>query len=88
VVTSTITGLASEFGFGAGQNPYWLRRILAILLILLGALVGAATLNVDAWLGIALTAVLMASVTVSGHRRHRLDTGDRLRRAHPVGDRS
>jgi len=86
VVTSTITGLASEFGLGAGQNPYWLRRILAILLILLGALVGAATLHLNTWSGITLTAVLMASVTVAGHRRHRFDREDRLRPPLPAGD--
>lgn len=73
VVTSTITGLASDSRLAGGKSPFWARRALAIALILLGALVGAAALHIDLWVGIALSAVLSAVVTLIGQLRHRKD---------------
>ncbi|WP_081738053.1 YoaK family protein [Arthrobacter sp. H41] len=71
VVTSTITGLASESRLAGGKSPFWARRAAAIALILAGAFVGAASLNVGLWLGIALSALLSSLVTIVGHTRHR-----------------
>ena len=71
VVTSTITGLASDSRLAGGKSPFWARRALAISLILLGALVGAALLHIDLWVGIALSAVLSLVVTLIGQLRHR-----------------
>ncbi|MHA7272877.1 YoaK family protein [Arthrobacter sp. TMT4-20] len=73
VVTSTITGLASDSRLAGGKSPFWVRRALAISLILLGALVGAAALQLDLWVGIALSAVLSAVVTLIGQLRYRKD---------------
>ncbi|MHA7292389.1 YoaK family protein [Arthrobacter sp. HLT1-21] len=73
VVTSTITGLASDSRLAGGKSPFWVRRALAISLILLGALVGAAALQVDLWVGIALSAVLTSVVTLTGQLRHHKD---------------
>ncbi|MHA7276055.1 YoaK family protein [Arthrobacter sp. Hz1] len=73
VVTSTITGLASDSRLAGGKSPFWVRRALAISLILLGALVGAAALQVDLWVGIALSAVLTSVVTLIGQLRHHKD---------------
>ncbi|WP_109472465.1 YoaK family protein [Ornithinimicrobium cavernae] len=71
VVTSTIVGLASESRLAGGDGHLWGRRLLAIVGILAGALVGALTLAVNLWLGVLLTAVIIGAVTVIGHRtRH------------------
>ncbi|WP_258069970.1 YoaK family protein [Arthrobacter sp. SX1312] len=73
VVTSTITGLASDSRLAGGKSPFWARRASAIALIMAGAVVGALTLRVDLWLGIAVSALLSAVVTLLGHLRHRQD---------------
>ncbi|WP_247828379.1 YoaK family protein [Arthrobacter antioxidans] len=73
VVTSTITGLASDSRLAGGKSPFWARRAAAIALIMAGAVVGALTLRVDLWLGIAVSALLSAVVTLLGHLRHRQD---------------
>ncbi|MHA7263583.1 YoaK family protein [Arthrobacter sp. TMN-37] len=73
VVTSTITGLASDSRIAGGKSPFWARRAAAIALILAGAVAGAAALKIDLWAGIALSAVLTSAVTVLGHVRARRD---------------
>lgn len=71
VVTSTLTALAAESRFGANAGQPWIRRILAVALILLGALVGAALLMVGTWLPFALSAAITTAALVWGHRRMR-----------------
>ncbi|MBG6217145.1 uncharacterized membrane protein YoaK (UPF0700 family) [Arthrobacter sp. CAN_A6] len=71
VVTSTITGLASDSRLAGGKSPFWARRAAAIVLILAGAFAGAASLNLGLWVGIALSALLASLVTIIGHTRHR-----------------
>jgi hypothetical protein len=61
VVTSTITGLAADSVLGSGKGGGTPRRALAVVLILLGALVGAALLKIS--LGVAL---LVAGLVVLG----------------------
>ncbi|OUM40985.1 DUF1275 family protein [Arthrobacter agilis] len=73
VVTSTITGLASDSRLAGGKSPFWARRFSAIALIMAGAVIGALTLKVDLWLGVAVSALLSAVVTLLGHLRHRRD---------------
>ncbi len=73
VVTSTITGLASDSRLAGGKSPFWARRASAIVLIMAGAVVGALTLSVGLWLGVAVSALLSAVVTLLGHLRHRQD---------------
>ena len=68
VVTSTIVGLASDSRLAGGDSVRWIRRALAVLLILIGAIAGAATLMINQWIGIALVAAAIAVVTVIGHR--------------------
>ena len=67
VVTSTIVGLASDSRLAGGDSTRWVRRFLAVVLILIGALAGAATLMLNQWIGIAIVAVLVAAATVIGH---------------------
>ena len=73
VVTSTITGLASDSRLAGGTSPFWARRFFAIALIMLGALVGALALLASLWLGIAISALLSGIVTLLGHLRYRQD---------------
>ncbi|GAA1735425.1 YoaK family protein [Brachybacterium phenoliresistens] len=68
VVTSTIVGLAADSRLAGGKGEAWGRRLLAIVLIVLGALVGALTLSVSFWLGIALTVAITLTVAILGHR--------------------
>ncbi len=73
VVTSTITGLASDSRIAGGKSPFWARRAAAVALILAGAVAGAAALTIGLWAGIALSAVLTCIVTVIGQVRARRD---------------
>ncbi|WP_105031048.1 YoaK family protein [Arthrobacter ruber] len=73
VVTSTITGLASDSRLAGGTSIHWARRASAIALIMAGAVVGALALTVGLWLGVAVSAALSAVVTLLGHLRHRRD---------------
>lgn len=69
VVTSTITGLASDSRLAGGNGKFWARRALAILLIGLGAVAGGFALLIDLWVGVAISAVLAGAVTAAGHVR-------------------
>lgn len=68
VVTSTIVGLAADSRLAGGDSTHWIRRGLAVALILIGALAGAASLLINQWIGIALVAVIIAVAAVIGHR--------------------
>ena len=75
VVTSTLTGLAADSPIGAGKAG-WLaggtgRRLTAVVLILLGALVGAALLKVHLGAGLLVAGVVIAATTVVGSWHHR-----------------
>ena len=65
VVTSLITGLAADAAVSGAKQP-WPRRVLALALISVGALVGAATLQVHPGLGLGLAAVLTLAVAAVG----------------------
>ncbi|WP_198392458.1 YoaK family protein [Brevibacterium yomogidense] len=73
VVTSTMVGLASESRLAGGTGDKWPRRLLAVAGILVGALVGAVTLQANLWLGVLVTAVIILAVAVIGHRTRHLD---------------
>lgn len=68
VVTSTLTGLAADSIFGARSAGHpWARRLGAIALIGAGAAVGALTLQVGLWFGIAVPALITVVVAIVGH---------------------
>lgn len=69
VVTSTITGLAADSWFGHRVDQPWLRRSSAIVLVLLGALVGALLLQLHLVVGIALSCTITLVVACLGHPR-------------------
>ena len=69
VVTSTITGLAADSRLGAGtENHTWARRSGAVLLIGVGACVGALLLSVSLALAVATPALISLAVAVVGGR--------------------
>lgn len=67
VVTSTLAGLAFDSVLGRSTAQPWLRRLLAVVLIAAGALVGAALLQVRFWLGLGLATLLLVAVAALGH---------------------
>lgn len=67
VVTSTLTSWASET-LHLGQRRWWNRRTGALLILFLGAGVGALLLRLTPVVPLALAAVLTAAVAAVGHR--------------------
>lgn len=69
VVTSTLTSLAAETWTRGGREAWWNRRLGAIVLIFLGAVIGALILAVTG-VAVALTLAALMSlvVTCAGHR--------------------
>lgn len=65
VVTSLITGLAADAAVSGAKQP-WPRRVLALALLTVGALVGAFTLRWHPGLGLALAAGLTIAVAAVG----------------------
>lgn len=67
VITSTLTGLAADSVLGQGTGQPWLRRTAAIVLIAVGAALGAVLLRVHAGWGMVCVAALTAAVAAVGH---------------------
>ena len=71
VVTSTLTGLASESVLGSGTGGGTVRRVAAVVLILVGAVTGAALPRWDVGAGFIAAGVVTGLVTVTGARASR-----------------
>lgn len=67
VVTSTIVGLAFESRLAGGSGKNLPRRVLAVVLILVGAGVGALLLRVHIGVGMTVAGILMLAVALVGH---------------------
>lgn len=67
VVTSTLVGLAYDSRLGGGGSQPWKRRLGAVVLIGLGALVGALALRVHLGLGMGIAAAITLIVALLGH---------------------
>ena len=78
VVTSTLTGLASDSVLGSGKGQPWRRRAGAIVLIALGAIFGALLVKAHVGLGLLAAGLIIAAVTGLGHaaRPHTEPTPD------------
>jgi hypothetical protein len=63
VLTLTITGLAADSSLAGGHNPRWDRRVLAILMMLAGASLGAVLLPHGIMWVVGSAAVLEAVAT-------------------------
>ncbi len=66
VITSTLAALAFDSRLGRRTGQAWFRRLAAVVLLALGALVGALLLLIAFWPGLALAAVLMVAVAALG----------------------
>jgi uncharacterized membrane protein YoaK (UPF0700 family) len=64
VLTMTLTGLASDSALGGGDGAGTERRVLAVVAMLLGAIVGALLLKVDLSLDLVLAAMLGLSTWI------------------------
>jgi uncharacterized membrane protein YoaK (UPF0700 family) len=71
VVTSTLTGLASDSRLAGGTGEFWARRVLAVVLITAGAAAGALALLVHVSLGVLISAAITITVASLGHTGHR-----------------
>ena len=67
VVTSTITGLASDSVLGKGSGQPWKRRAGAIVLIGLGAVAGAGLLKIHIGWGMVVAGAIITAVALVGH---------------------
>ncbi len=70
VLTLTITGLAADSRFAGGTSPRWRRRLLAVLLMFFGALIGTLLLRRSMVLPLAIATLLsICCVAISMKRR-------------------
>lgn len=67
VITSTLAGLAADSYFGGKKGQSWRRRVSAVVLIGLGAVTGAAALNVNIAFGLLISAVITLMAALLGH---------------------
>ena len=75
VLTLTITGLAADSRFAGGTNPRWRRRLLAVLLMFFGALIGTLLLRRSLVLPLATATLLsICCVAISMKQRVVLET--------------
>ncbi len=74
VVTSTITGLAADSVLGSGKGGGTVRRTVAVLMIVAGAVAGAALLHWHVGAGLVVEGLLVLAVVLVGtlHDRARL----------------
>jgi uncharacterized membrane protein YoaK (UPF0700 family) len=66
VITSTLAGLAFDSWLGRRVGQKWVRRLLAVVLIALGALTGAALLRLHLAVGIGVAAAITLTVAALG----------------------
>ena len=75
VLTLTITGLGADSRFAGGTSPRWRRRILAVLLMFLGAAIGTLLLRRSLVLPLA-TATLLSTCCVAISMKQQYYSGD------------
>jgi uncharacterized membrane protein YoaK (UPF0700 family) len=69
VLTLTLTGIAADSRLAGGGGGHPARRLISVLAMLTGALVGALlVLHVDLVLPLAIAAVLIAGTAIAAHR--------------------
>ena len=90
VVTSTVTGLASDSWIAGRTGQPWARRLAAVLLICAGACAGAALVRLAPWYGVLASAMIALTVAGAGHRLARpvttpIKSHDEITESSPVG---
>lgn len=68
VITSTITGLSMDSRLAGGSGTLWPRRLLAVVIMLVGAGVGALLLRLHAGTGLLGAGLICIVVALIGHR--------------------
>ena len=74
VLTMTLTGIAADSRLAGGPGGHTARRLISVVAMFTGALVGALlVINVDLALPLALATIVMATSAIAAHR---LSSGD------------
>jgi uncharacterized membrane protein YoaK (UPF0700 family) len=76
VLTLTITGLAADSSFAGGSDPRWQRRVMSILLMFAGALVGALLLRHSLALPLGVATVSAVCGVAAFYGNPRLESGE------------
>ena len=76
VLTLTITGLAADSSLAGGSDPRWQRRVMSILLMFAGAVVGALLLRHSLALPLGLATVSAVCGVAAFYCSSRLERGD------------
>ena len=63
VLTLTVTGLAADSKFAGGTSPRWRRRLLAVLLMFFGAVIGTLLLRRSLVLPLAIATLCQSAVS-------------------------
>ena len=72
VLTQTLTGIAADLRIAGGSEAHVGRRLLAVVAMLLGAVVGALlVVHVAHWISLALAAALLAGVAAGARSADR-----------------
>src|SRR3979411_88817 len=73
VLTLTVTGLAADSSFAGGSDPRWQRRVMSILLMFAGAVVGALLLRHSLALPCGVATVSAICGVAASYRSSRLE---------------
>jgi uncharacterized membrane protein YoaK (UPF0700 family) len=76
VLTLTITGLAADSSFAGGSDPRWQRRVMCVLLMFGGAVVGALLLRHSLALPLGLATVSAVCGVAACYGSFRLESGE------------
>ncbi|MGY5766556.1 YoaK family protein [Brachybacterium sp. DNPG3] len=71
VLTSTITSLSMDSYIAGGSGELWQQRLLAVVLMLAGAILGALTLRIHPGIGLFLAGAICLVVAIIGQSRLR-----------------
>ncbi|SNT05875.1 Uncharacterized membrane protein YoaK, UPF0700 family [Micrococcales bacterium KH10] len=70
VVTSTLTGLAADSYLAGGTSPRWVRRLAAVVALVVGAAIGAVLVRISLPLGFAVAGMLIIAIVTVGALAH------------------
>ena len=84
VLTLTLTGVAADSQLAGGAGGHSARRLISVMAMFVGALVGALlVINVDLVLPLGIAAVLMAASAFAAHRLSAEESADWARLPRP-----
>jgi len=68
VLTLTLTGLAADSSFAGANNPRWPRRLLSVIAMFAGAMIGALILSRGLGLALSMATVLAMAASLLARR--------------------